>query len=583
MKFPYHKMTSIAAVVVMAATAFVGSARDDWSRQARQRKADFLFMEAQRQKALDNVDGYFELYRQAYELDTTSAALGQDLGYYYMALAGNDSVFGYTGYRMMRRYFDANPGDYYASIFYGQVSDHVRDRGEALRVWATLDSIYPDKVDVAMKYAEALGASGDTVSARKSLAVLDRVERSTGKDLGVSSQRVRTLFALRDTAAILSELDQLLESAPRSASVRVYAGDVYTALGRPDSAITYYDQACAVDSTNGLAYYRRADFYRQQGDSVAFDREVFRALRQSTLDIDVKNEILTNYVRELYQDSLQRPRINELFETLISQHPHEVMVRETYAAYLAVIDNYAAAAEQVDYALDVDPSNPDQWRTAIAFHLNADDYRAALDDGRKALRYHPDNTAIMLMNATSLIQLDSVNEAIPVIRRAIELTDSLDLETRSQITTVLGDAFYKLGQRDSAFACYDEALTLDPGNLIAMNNCAYHLAVEGLDLDRAEKLSATTIREQPQNATSLDTYAWVMFKKKDYVMAKDYINRALEYEEEPSAELYEHAGDIYFMDGRPDEALEYWEKALDLDPDNELLSRKVKHKTYFYK
>ncbi len=36
------------------------------------------------------------------------------------------------------------------------------------------------------------------------------------------------------------------------------------------------------------------------------------------------------------------------------------------------------------------------------------------------------------------------------------------------------------------------------------------------------------------------------------------------------------------MNGEPQKALEFWEKALALDPDNELLQRKVKHKTYFY-
>ena len=50
-----------------------------------------------------------------------------------------------------------------------------------------------------------------------------------------------------------------------------------------------------------------------------------------------------------------------------------------------------------------------------------------------------------------------------------------------------------------------------------------------------------------------------------------------------SAEIFHHAGDIYFMAGEPEQALDFWEKALKLDPDNELLKKKVNHKTYFYK
>ena len=66
-------------------------------------------------------------------------------------------------------------------------------------------------------------------------------------------------------------------------------------------------------------------------------------------------------------------------------------------------------------------------------------------------------------------------------------------------------------------------------------------------------------------------------------MAKQYMKEALEHAEEPSAELYHHAGDIYFMSGDPDTAVDYWNKAIELEPDNELLQRKVRHKTYFYK
>lgn len=49
-----------------------------------------------------------------------------------------------------------------------------------------------------------------------------------------------------------------------------------------------------------------------------------------------------------------------------------------------------------------------------------------------------------------------------------------------------------------------------------------------------------------------------------------------------SAEVLSHAGDIYFMSGLPEQALEFWERAALIDPDDEMLARKVKYKTYFY-
>ena len=51
----------------------------------------------------------------------------------------------------------------------------------------------------------------------------------------------------------------------------------------------------------------------------------------------------------------------------------------------------------------------------------------------------------------------------------------------------------------------------------------------------------------------------------------------------PNADILEHYGDILFMTGDEDGAVVQWEKALELKPDNELLQRKVRDKTYYEK
>ena len=104
------------------------------------------------------------------------------------------------------------------------------------------------------------------------------------------------------------------------------------------------------------------------------------------------------------------------------------------------------------------------------------------------------------------------------------------------------------------------------------------------ELNYINKALSLEIEEDNTNsATTLDTYAWVLFKNKDYEKALEAIDAVLELEsKKPSAEILHHAGDIYFMNGMPEEALEFWEKALKLAPEDELLQRKVKHKTFFY-
>ncbi len=189
------------------------------------------------------------------------------------------------------------------------------------------------------------------------------------------------------------------------------------------------------------------------------------------------------------------------------------------------------------------------------------------------------------MAAAALTESGKSDEAIDLLRKAAG-NPAFDSETRSDLVTSMGDALYRNGQTDSAFVYYDEAIRLNPANFLAMNNCAYFLACTDRDLDRALELIEKASAGRPDDPTTLDTYAWVLFKRRDYEKARELIDRTLalteEAGEELSPELLEHAGDIYFMLREPDTALAFWKRALELDPSSDLLKRKVTHKTYFY-
>lgn len=583
MKLSFRKITLSVALTAVVVPLFVTAGKKaDVTPNSDELKADYIFMEALRQHAIDKEDAYYDLLSRAYQLDPSNSDVGFFLGYYTVMTSGDDSTMFKNGYDLMKRHFNEAPADFYSNFVYGSINDRLGSRDEALKVWTTLDSIYPHKMEISYKLAEALASSGDSSKIARAIGVYDRIEKTQGKNIPLTTSKIRAFLSSQDTASIYKEVYSLLKSAPHSVENNVFAGNVFAMFSDNDSALTYFDKACDLDSTSGLAYYSRANFYKSIGDSVNYDKEVFRALSRESLELDAKLELLTGYIRELYDDPSQQGRIQELFATLLDQHPHEVDIHDLYCSYLIAIEDYAGAAEQLGYALDIDPSSEDRWRTLLSLYMQADDYAKSAEKGETALRYHPSSAMIHLMLGTDYNLMKEYDKALSNLNKSMELTDSVDYEAVSQIMSSMGDVYYAKGDRDSAFVYYDKAISIDPDNLLALNNCAYYLAVEGRDLDKAEEMSARTIKERPDDATSLDTYAWVMFRKKNYTEAMAYIDKAIANSEDPSEELYHHAGDIYFMNGEPQKALEFWEKALALDPDNELLQRKVKHKTYFY-
>ena len=106
-------------------------------------------------------------------------------------------------------------------------------------------------------------------------------------------------------------------------------------------------------------------------------------------------------------------------------------------------------------------------------------------------------------------------------------------------------------------------------NLLCLNNYAYFLGLDGKQLDKAERMSRITIDAEDTDPTYLDTYAWILYLKKDYAKAHEYIREAIRLidETEANASIFEHAGDIAYRCGDRNQAVAYWKKALSLTRD----------------
>ena len=100
-------------------------------------------------------------------------------------------------------------------------------------------------------------------------------------------------------------------------------------------------------------------------------------------------------------------------------------------------------------------------------------------------------------------------------------------------------------------------------------------------------MAATANQLHPDNATYLDTYAWVFFKRENYSLAKFYMERAISLEEEPGRVMLEHYGDILYKVGQIEKAVEQWQKALEMDDDEQettndkILIKKITDKKYY--
>ena len=144
----------------------------------------------------------------------------------------------------------------------------------------------------------------------------------------------------------------------------------------------------------------------------------------------------------------------------------------------------------------------------------------------------------------------------------------------------IGDAYNALGEYKKSDQYFEMALAVDPNYEFALNNYSYYLSLRKENLTRAKELASRLVDNHPENPAYLDTYAWVLFQMKEYNEAQKVMERAIKTSN-ANAVHYEHYGDILFMLGKVDEAVEQWKHAKSLNSNSKLIDKKIAERKIF--
>lgn len=588
-----HHIPAITAVVAALTIGLCVFARDNnrWDEEAQRRKAEYIYGEAQRQYAIDSTGAQYQLYQRAYLIDSINPAYFSDIAYFYLTWTQRDESLIYQAKELMRKKFEADPTDISNAYNYARLEGQLGNMQRQIEVMHVIDSLNPSRDEIALSYIDIIISTGDSTLIPEALNRIEKLEIASGKSIETTQRKVSIFSYLNDSIRAFNELHNAIASSPLNPDYYMLTGRVFEIFTNNDSALYYYNKACEIEPDNGNASVILAEFYKKTGNNDNYSREINRALLETNLDTQSKHDILLDYTRNFINDTTYIEHVNSTFNNVIEKNPQETMIRNLYAEALSAQDKFAAAAEQMDFVVDLQPEESSNWAKCGVYHLNADNYSKARDILNRGIKYHNTDPFLhqLLASAYNSPNDSDIAKAIDELKIAYELTDSTDYENRAHRLTYIGDLFSNEEQKDSAIIYYRKSLEISPNDILTNNNYAYLISEMTNDstlLAEAEAMSFKTITAEPENPTYLDTYAWILYKQQNYKKAKEYIDRALSLTEESGEEFtvdyYIHAGDIYFWNQLPEQALEFWEKALQLDPENELLARKVKHKTYFH-
>jgi tetratricopeptide (TPR) repeat protein len=537
--------------------------------EATDRKFDYYFYAALNAKALGKYDEAIDFFQHCYALDSTNANVMVELGTFYSVLQEKDRALDF--FRKAVHYDNSN---YYYNMMLAGLCKELELKQDVLGIYSSLLKLYPDRSELYFELANAYADNGEQ---QKAIDALNELEKSTGMSEMLSLNKFRLYSLMDKKEKAFEEIQQFIDKNPGDPRYLILMGDLYMEENQDQKALQYYEQVKGIDPDYPELILSMVNYYEKTNNKPAAQAELQKAITGSFMDVETKLQLLTRYLGILQQNRQELKQANTLFESLFEQHPNNRQLNMIYGNVLMLQNDKEGAMEQFEIYTKDNPGDPAGYEQMIRIALPDEDLEKIKEVTTEALKHLPKEPQFYFYLGAAHYQQKNYKEALRVfeegLKNAVMLSPAMESDFHGQI----GDLNYFLGNKDIAFGCYEKALKLNPQNLPVLNNYSYYLSLEKRDLNKAEQMSGITIKADPMNPTYLDTYGWVLFEQGSYLMAKIYIEKAMEYSKEnPSAEVYEHYGDVLFKTGEREKAIEQWKKAKELGRDSKKLNKKIK-------
>ena len=537
-----------------------------------QRKFDYYFYDALSAKAQGKFAEAFDLFQHCHALDSTNANVLSELGSFYNVLQEESKAVEY-----MSKAVELDPDNYYYNMVLASMYKNVDQKEEAIDIYNRLIEMHPQKTDLYMALAEVYNDNGDL---EKAIEALDELEKNVGVRESITLNKFRLYSMLNKKEEAFDEIKSIINKNPDNLNYMILLGDVYMQDNQLEKSLEQYEKVKAIDPELPALVISMVNYYEKSGNPELAQEEIRNALISPMFEVEMKMQLLTRYISLLQSNKTDTKIANPLFETLFEQHPHNSQLNFLYGNVLMLQENEEEAMEQFQIYAEAEPENPAGWEQMLRIAL-PDSLDRVIAITEQALKHIPNAYQFYFYLGGAKYQQNKYEEALDIFEKGLETMNEENPPVKSDFYAQIGDLNYHLGNKEVAFENYEKALKLNPQNLGVLNNYSYFLSVENKDLDKAERMSEITVKAEPTNATFLDTYGWVLFKQGAYTVSKIYIENAVKYsEEDPSAEVLEHYGDILYKTDEPDKALEQWKKAKELGSDSKTLDKKIKSKKY---
>ncbi len=528
----------------------------------------YYYAEGLRAKMLGNNDLAFSNFQRCIGLSEVSGAAFYELGLLFMEKKDYAAATGYA-----RNAFKRDPSNKWYGMLLIESLMMQGKPDECVPVYRDLLKIEPASEDFLTGEIEML------IRAKQEKEALSRINKlpETGEMARWAAVRKKDIYFSQNQfdkgAKVLLEW---LKKNPEDFEIRGILAEAYAAKGMKEEATEQYGVLKSQNPDNPAVSFSLGQFYFQNGKKPEAQVEFLSGFRSPDVNPAIKIEIIKSFISAQEQQEKLDDQVVKLIEVLYQVDKGTPEVDELYANYLYSEERLTEAEPIYRALIKSDPGNFVVWQNLLFILNQKQEFREILSISDSALVYFPGQGLFHLFKGMAAIEEKDYPLAISALNKGLSVPGQ-NAEIVKQFYLSLAEAFYRNGNSEEAFRNFDQMMALEPDNVQVLNNYSYYLSLDEKDLDKALAMISKCVSKEPENPTFLDTYAWVLYQRKEYSKALEMMVKTMQLSKDPSGEVLEHYGDILFRNGKPAEAKESWMKAKDKKGVSDKIDHKIKN------
>ncbi|MDO4790526.1 MAG: tetratricopeptide repeat protein [Porphyromonas sp.] len=505
----------------------------------------------------------------AIELDSTNVAAHAELG---NIAAQKGNLLLATEY-LMRSYTLSNKDPFFGQMVL-RLAMATQSEELALKVGEELLENSPEDLEVLDTMARLYEQKR---MPEKSIAYLRRMNGILSDDLTVTFRIAQNFAANKQEEEGLKEIKRYISEHPMELRGYLSLAGFLNMIGKEKEAIKSLEAMPQSLQSSLDVMMIRARLALKESNYKEAKRVLSSLLRTEGLDPQAIDELIEQLAPYASKENTSFFQEFVPFLEDIRKEYDQTSSIDLFLAELYLLQEKKEKAEAIySELMDRGVSDMKPYSYMVQQALEAKDPVKVITIAEKGRAAHPTKPDFYIYSILALGEQDRTDEALAAANRGLEVADKNAL-LYGHLLFLSADLLNEKGNVDEALKRYEQALGYLPKDALLLNNYAYALATANRNIERAESLASEAIRIDSSNASFLDTYAWILYLRENYSLAKYYIESAIRNSPEgASSVLLEHYGDILWKLNDKEKAIKAWKDALNANPENaEEIKKKI--------